>query len=270
MIAAFLALTFSLFHISTTTAQKPENNSPLRAEIEKLKTTESRLAAEINKIQNELNYVRQQIAALESKVAQEALKSVDFVEARMGTSWRKTFPVFDKQNSGLYELGKEIGYLEADSPVQIVGYAMKGKYDISPSYKIKFKDGFGYISIYSVADTPLLAAMRQPYKQQEEAQMLAHVLAQAEEERQSRAKAEEAIAERRERLLAQYGADATARILANRYWIGMADSMALESRGSPETVNRTVTANGTHEQWVYKDMYLYFENGILTSYQDRR
>jgi len=48
--------------------------------------------------------------------------------------------------------------------------------------------------------------------------------------------------------------------------------------GVPNKINNSVGAYGTHEQWVYRlntesierkeSRYLYFENGILTGYQD--
>lgn len=54
--------------------------------------------------------------------------------------------------------------------------------------------------------------------------------------------------------------------------IGMTKEMVLFSWGYPVDVNRTVTASNVHEQWVYGDLwdqvYLYFDNGILTTYQD--
>lgn len=41
--------------------------------------------------------------------------------------------------------------------------------------------------------------------------------------------------------------------------------------GKPERINRTVTAYGTREQWVYGNrQYLYFTDGILTSFQDQQ
>lgn len=43
--------------------------------------------------------------------------------------------------------------------------------------------------------------------------------------------------------------------------------------GHPDTVNRTITAAGQSEQWVYrgaygKGQYLYFTNGVLTAIQN--
>jgi len=50
----------------------------------------------------------------------------------------------------------------------------------------------------------------------------------------------------------------------------MSDSMARESLGRPNDINKSTGSWGVHEQWVYdtKDLYLYFENGKLTSFQN--
>ena len=53
--------------------------------------------------------------------------------------------------------------------------------------------------------------------------------------------------------------------------IGMTAERVLQSSwGKPESVNRTIRANGVHEQWVYRGShsYLYFDNGTLTSIQN--
>lgn len=51
--------------------------------------------------------------------------------------------------------------------------------------------------------------------------------------------------------------------------IGMTAKQVREQSnwGRPLMVNRTTTANGTDEQWVYSWGYLYFHNGILRSAQ---
>ena len=51
---------------------------------------------------------------------------------------------------------------------------------------------------------------------------------------------------------------------------GMTDKQVLASWGNPETNNRSVGSWGVHEQWVYDKKYLYFENGLLTSFQDSK
>lgn len=50
--------------------------------------------------------------------------------------------------------------------------------------------------------------------------------------------------------------------------LGMTPCMAIAAWGRPEDVNRSVGSFGVHEQWVYPANYLYFEDGVLTSFQD--
>lgn len=51
--------------------------------------------------------------------------------------------------------------------------------------------------------------------------------------------------------------------------IGMSKKQVLASNwGKPSSVNRTTSANGTAEQWVYDGSYLYFQNGILRTIQN--
>lgn len=52
--------------------------------------------------------------------------------------------------------------------------------------------------------------------------------------------------------------------------VGMTKDQVLNSTwGKPKDKNKTTTANGVSEQWVYSGYrYLYFENGILTTIQN--
>lgn len=51
--------------------------------------------------------------------------------------------------------------------------------------------------------------------------------------------------------------------------IGMSPEDVAQGRwGKPERINRTTTANGVREQWVYSQGYLYFDNGRLSAIQD--
>jgi len=50
--------------------------------------------------------------------------------------------------------------------------------------------------------------------------------------------------------------------------IGLTTQDVLEHMGHPNSINRSTGSWGVHEQWVYAYKYLYFENGILTSWQD--
>lgn len=51
--------------------------------------------------------------------------------------------------------------------------------------------------------------------------------------------------------------------------IGMTESEIYGSTwGAPNKKNKTTTAGGTTEQWVYDDGYIYFENGIVIAIQE--
>jgi len=73
-----------------------------------------------------------------------------------------------------------------------------------------------------------------------------------------------------ERLTKKYGSSVASKIMKKKYWIGMTKDMARSSLGSPNEINKTTGSWGIHEQWIYekKDLYLYFENGKLSSFQD--
>lgn len=52
-------------------------------------------------------------------------------------------------------------------------------------------------------------------------------------------------------------------------FIGMTKEQATMSWGEPKSVNRTVTAGRSHEQWVYENnSYLYFDGSVLTGVQN--
>lgn len=58
-------------------------------------------------------------------------------------------------------------------------------------------------------------------------------------------------------------------IQARIIFLGMSEAAMLESRGQPIGVNRTVTAAGEHKQYVYPGgVYIYTEDGVVTSWQD--
>jgi len=87
----------------------------------------------------------------------------------------------------------------------------------------------------------------------------------AEEEPNQKIQAEKQKAARKSAMIAKYGDQIASRILEGSVWLGMTDEMARDSWGEPSKIDRTVTSNLVHEQWVYPSLYLYFENGILTN-----
>jgi len=61
-------------------------------------------------------------------------------------------------------------------------------------------------------------------------------------------------------------------VLEKRVVIGMTAAQVQEAWGQPTNVNRSVSAGGTNEQWVYprgaaKTNYVYLDDGIVRSFQ---
>jgi hypothetical protein len=87
-----------------------------------------------------------------------------------------------------------------------------------------------------------------------------------EEEREQKRQIE--IKKNEKEAIAKYGLKTYDKLKAGYYWVGMTRDMAIIALGHPIDVNETVGSWGLHEQWVYNDnIYLYFENDKLTSYQ---
>ena len=60
-----------------------------------------------------------------------------------------------------------------------------------------------------------------------------------------------------------------ARVLEGYIYIGDTSEIVREAWGGPEDINRTITAYGTDEQWVYGlGNYVYFRNGKVTAISD--
>ena len=73
---------------------------------------------------------------------------------------------------------------------------------------------------------------------------------------------------RKARLIRKYGQRNGERLYKKDLWLGMTDEMARDALGRPNDINRTTTSWGVREQWVYTNQYLYFDDGILSSWQD--
>jgi hypothetical protein len=68
-----------------------------------------------------------------------------------------------------------------------------------------------------------------------------------------------------------YSEEIQANLRAKRVTLGMTADQVKLARGNPNRINRTVTANGVREQWVYgsrPSLYLYLTNGTVTGWQN--
>ncbi|MDA3971632.1 MAG: hypothetical protein PF442_09805 [Desulfobulbaceae bacterium] len=68
-------------------------------------------------------------------------------------------------------------------------------------------------------------------------------------------------------LFVSWGKKVMESIESKKIFAGMTKEQVLLSWGEPKKRNTSVGSWGVHEQWVYGSQYLYFKNGVLSSYQ---
>lgn len=190
-------------------------------------------------------------------------------------------------------LKTENGFLQVEleaykhSPAKVLA-------NIRQSYEEKkyldIKDSLEFLQKYH-PETPECAAAKKIYKQamremeiemkktaelrqKEKAKWEAQI---AKDEAERKARAAKAEAERNakitpvERIMKKYGCSRDIAVSFNNRHIrlGMTKDMVIDVMGRPSRNHRTTDFDGVHELWCYPgDVYLYFENGILTSCQD--
>ncbi len=93
--------------------------------------------------------------------------------------------------------------------------------------------------------------------------------AKAEEEQAKAKERQEKEQQRIQALVDKYGESNVNLARQGKVKIGWNKELCKEAWGEPRSVNKTTTAYGVHEQWVYStSRYLYFDDGILTAIQE--
>jgi len=88
----------------------------------------------------------------------------------------------------------------------------------------------------------------------------------------SRTSSTQAVAQRRREDYAKLGWSAgdIDTVMAHKIWIGMTAAMVREAWGLPERINRTITIDGTSDEWVYGRACVQIERGRVRAIQDKR
>lgn len=162
-------------------------------------------------------------------------------------------------------LSDEIVLLQKGQPLEISDYTQD-------YFKVRVNNNYGYVYVDMVDETEDLVYWKKAKMKEEELIIFNEaeknrIIVQQEIEYR-RKEAERKKLERKNSLIKKYGQVNAQKIIDEKIWIGMTDKMALDSWGRPTDINRSVGSWGTHEQWIYYETYLYFENGKLTSWQD--
>jgi hypothetical protein len=230
------------------------------SELEKLKQN---LTSEINNLNDSLKKVDIQITFLKSKEIKKIVSDSSLVStARKGAYIKKSSNVMGKIITKLTEK-KQVTLLDyfngyfgvcTDS---ICGYM--NELWIENNEKI---DEFIKVKKQEQKELKIL-------KEQKRKQILNEEYVNLELQKQKEYQKQKEEFARLEKIYIQkYGKSIYQKLKKGRYWLGMNKEMAKIALGYPSSINRTVGSWGVHEQWVYFNVYLYFENGKLTSYQN--
>lgn len=228
------------------------------AVISSLNKKRDRLTKEIGILQDSLNKIEKGITYIESNRLLSKHVRVNSVKAYLREENK-----IRKQPDPISEI---IGNLSSVVPVELLDY-----YN-TDYWLVKSDSVVGFTSSVYLKITDEIEQLQEAFRQRNEAQMEMERekerLAIIEKGEKKSAQIKAAEVQRKKKLIAKYGEKTGTRIFNGHYWLGMTDDMARESLGRPNDINRTVGSFGVHEQWVYYNTYLYFENGILTTYQN--
>lgn len=222
----------------------------------------TRLENEIKIRTDSLNFVKEEINHLQNQEYLAKFKSKD--GELVMNALLKMDGKLRKSSSPMSEI---ITYISKNDTVKLTDYQF--------GYWIVNKDQyFGYLSELYLDETEELIIFKKELLKINEEFRLRKEKEDAEKKRLENEK-ETAIQkqkelEYRQSILRQFGKETGQKLLEGYYWIGMTAKMAKISLGEPRSINRTVGSWGVHEQWVYYSLYLYFEDGIVTSYQNSK
>lgn len=198
---------------------------------------------------NELQHRMDSLSEVVSKIEKELVVIKDSIEK---IEFARTQSNFKKVEINVLSISKIVDNadvrLNPSYAYDVIGKIVKGtEVEVlsveNDFFKVRFAGQIGYVETSSINDSKLNSLAKKVKKQNEF-----------------------------EYLSRKYGSTDARKIVNGQIWIGMTDAMARLSKGIPKDINRTKFEWGVHEQWIYGSfpdaVYLYFENGELTTIQD--
>jgi hypothetical protein len=232
-----------------------------KQKLEDLQKTAVLLEEEIKVKTASLNLIQEEIKHLQNLEYLSKFK-IKFDELTMLT----TLSTDGKLRKSSHPLSDVITHLKKNDTVKLTDY--------QEGYWVVNKDQyFGYLSEAYINDTEEIKIFREEIIRKNEEYRIKKENEAAEKKRMQNEKLvsmqKQKRNEYRQKILQEYGSVTGQKLLDGYYWLGMTNEMARISLGNPRNINRSVGSWGIHEQWVYGGgKYLYFENGILTSFQN--
>lgn len=205
-----------------------------------------------------LNFLKMNLQSSISATDKEIQKQKNLLQTLRGLELEKSVTINANKPMNLLDDrsisdGKVISKIDGGSPIKLISF--DGEYYYAEANNLK-----GYIYYPYLSDTRNLEEFKSYGKKKINDIRATNNAEQSDKNR----------TERRKFLTDKYGYEMANLIISKRLKIGMTESIVRESIGSPNSKNISHYASGTHEQWVYKDKYVYLENGLLTAWQENR
>ncbi|KAF0236686.1 MAG: hypothetical protein FD181_2590 [Prolixibacteraceae bacterium] len=228
----------------------------------------TKLEAEIERYSFKITQHNKAVLSLEDSI-KDLQAQIDSLKFYSFTPTNKTFVSSMKVSAKLMDepsvLGNAIRMLREDESLEITDYT-------NDYYRVKAGGNYGFVLASLVKETDelyLLQKTKMSIEEQEANESFRQEQFLIQKKREEKEKETETKSEiRKKSLIEKFGKVSAQKILDEKIWLGMTDKMAKESWGNPKDINRSIGSWGAHEQWIYYDTYLYFENGKLTSWQE--
>lgn len=214
--------------------------------LDSLFTIKNSLIRKIKILNDSLIKTEKEINKLETQEKLSTIPKNNIKIYTLGTTYLREKPSFSS---------RKIKTVPHNSEITLLDYEVESRY-----FKISFDSLSGFISELSIHKNRNTRNYIQSFK-------LKKIKA-------NRIKKEESARVKQieldKKYIAKYGRKTYDKLKKGYFWIGMSKEMAIIALGEPNKKNKTVNSWKTREQWVYSDseLYLYFENGKLSSYQN--
>lgn len=228
----------------------------------------TKLETEIERYSKMITQYKNTVLSFEDSI-KDLKVQIDSIKFYSFTPINKTFISSMKISAKLFDepsvLGNTIRMLKENESLEITDYT-------NDFFKVKTGKDYGFVLASMVKETEeiyLLQKTKMKIEEQVANEKFRQEQLSIQKKREEKAKEDETKREiRKNSLIEKFGKVNAQKILDEKIWLGMTDKMARESWGNPKEINRSVGSWGIHEQWIYNNTYLYFENGLLTSWQE--
>lgn len=231
----FLMIILSLSLFAHSEEEIKSKISSLKGEI---KSNEK----QITKLESENQKLDKQVNDLESELADLKYKN------RPNNTYICVIPTLIYSSPGSKN---NYGRFSKDDEINAIG-------ETNTHYKIKFEDKIAYV---------IKNAFASPNEYSKKVNEFDKKKSQWKSDSEENKKENERL----NKLIKKYGKVDGTKVYNRKIWIGMTSQMTRDSIGHPSDINKSVYSWGVKEQWVYSKgryKYLYFDDGILTSWQE--